>query len=70
MTVAYKATGWVSVGDTKGFRPDRGRIEIRKSWKPPELNSYLDFPHIGQAFLIEKPTSKYNRQFQSFLLAC
>ena len=34
--------------------PDHGRIEIRKIWTTSELNSYLDFPHIGQAFLVER----------------
>jgi len=34
--------------------PDHGRIETRKIWTTTELNSYLDFPHVGQAFLIER----------------
>lgn len=34
--------------------PDHGRIETRKIWTTTELNSYLDFPHLGQAFLIER----------------
>ena len=34
--------------------PDHGRIEIRKIWTTTELNDYLDFPHLGQAFLIER----------------
>jgi predicted transposase YbfD/YdcC len=34
--------------------PDHGRIETRKIWTTTELNSYLDFPHIGQAFLVER----------------
>ena len=32
--------------------PDHGRIETRKIWTTTELNDYLDFPHVGQAFLI------------------
>jgi predicted transposase YbfD/YdcC len=36
--------------------PDHGRIEIRKIWTTSELNGYLDFPHVGQAFLIERHT--------------
>jgi predicted transposase YbfD/YdcC len=45
--------------------PDHGRIEIRKIWTTPELNEYLTFPHIGQAFLIqrevtEKKTGKHS----------
>jgi len=38
------------------YPPDHGRIEIRKIWTTSELNGYLDFPHVGQAFLIERHT--------------
>jgi predicted transposase YbfD/YdcC len=31
-----------------------GRIETRKIWTTTELNDYLNFPHVGQAFLIER----------------
>ena len=34
--------------------PDHGRIETRKIWTTSELNDYLDFPHVGQAFVIER----------------
>ena len=34
--------------------PDHGRIEIRKIWSTNELNGYLTFPHVGQAFVIER----------------
>jgi predicted transposase YbfD/YdcC len=34
--------------------PDHGRIEIRKIWTTTELNDYLNFPYVGQAFLIER----------------
>jgi len=34
--------------------PDHGRIETRQIWTSTELNGYLDFPHIGQVFLIER----------------
>jgi predicted transposase YbfD/YdcC len=34
--------------------PDHGRIEIRKIWTTTELNDYLDFPHVGQAFAIQR----------------
>jgi predicted transposase YbfD/YdcC len=34
--------------------PDHGRIEIRKIWTTSELNTYLNFPHVGQAFAIER----------------
>ncbi len=36
--------------------PDHGRIENRKIWTTPLLNDYLDFPHVAQAFAIERNT--------------
>lgn len=34
--------------------PDHGRIETRKIWVTTELNDYLNFPYVGQAFVIER----------------
>ena len=34
--------------------PDHGRIETRRIWCSEALKDYLDFPHIGQVFLIER----------------
>jgi predicted transposase YbfD/YdcC len=34
--------------------PDHGRIETRKIWITTELNGYLNFPYVGQAFVIER----------------
>lgn len=34
--------------------PDHGRIETRKIWTTTELNGDLDFPHVGQAFVVER----------------
>jgi len=34
--------------------PDHGRIEIRKIWITTELNDYLNFPHVGQAFVLQR----------------
>lgn len=34
--------------------PDHGRVETRKIWTTTALNGYLDFPHVGQAFIIER----------------
>ena len=34
--------------------PDHGRIETRRIWCSSQLNGYLDFPHVGQVFLIER----------------
>jgi predicted transposase YbfD/YdcC len=36
--------------------PDHGRIETRKIWTTTDLNGYLNFPHVGQAFAIERIT--------------
>jgi predicted transposase YbfD/YdcC len=35
---------------------EHGRVETRKIWSTTELNDYLDFPHIGQAFAVERHT--------------
>lgn len=34
--------------------PDHGRIETRKIWITSALNGFLDFPHVAQAFAIER----------------
>jgi predicted transposase YbfD/YdcC len=34
--------------------PDHGRIEIRKIWTISKLNGYLNFPHVGQAFVVQR----------------
>ncbi len=36
--------------------PEHGRIETRKIWATTVLNHYLDFPHVAQAFVIERET--------------
>ena len=33
---------------------DHGRIKLRRIWCSTALNSYLDFAHVGQLFLIER----------------
>ena len=33
---------------------DHGRLESRAIWTTTRLNDYLNFPHVGQAFLIER----------------
>lgn len=35
---------------------EHGRIETRRVWRTSELNGYLSFPHVGQAFAIERET--------------
>jgi len=34
--------------------PDHGRIETRRIWCSTALNTYIDFPHVGQVFQIER----------------
>jgi len=33
---------------------EHGRIETRKIWTTSELNAYLEFPHVGQTYAIER----------------
>jgi coproporphyrinogen III oxidase-like Fe-S oxidoreductase len=33
---------------------EHGRIETRQIWRTTDLNSYLNFPHVGQAFMIKR----------------
>jgi len=35
---------------------DHGRVETRKIWVSTALNEYLDFPHVGQIFRVERTT--------------
>lgn len=37
---------------------EHGRIETRRIWCSSALNAYLDFPHVGQVFLIERESIK------------
>ena len=46
---------------------DHGRIETRRIWCSAALNAYIDFPHVGQVFLVErevveKKTGKQTRE--------
>ncbi len=52
-----------------------GRIEQRKIWVSDELNDYLDFPHVGQSFLIErhvieKKTGKESTELAYGITSC
>ena len=49
--------------------PDHGRIETRSIWTTTALNDYLDFPHVGQAFAIERETIKKNSGKRSHEIA-
>jgi predicted transposase YbfD/YdcC len=45
--------------------PDHGRIETRRIWCSTALNDYLDFPHLGQVFLIERESIEKKTGAQS-----
>ena len=49
---------------------EHGRIETRRIWCSTALNGYLDFPHVGQVFLIERETinKKTGRQSREIAL--
>jgi predicted transposase YbfD/YdcC len=55
--------------------PEHGRIEVRKIWITTELNDYLNFPHVGQAFVIErhctdKKSGKYSCETAYGITSC
>lgn len=43
-----------AVPDSVTHNMGHGRIETRKIWVTQRLNHYLDFPHVRQAFVIER----------------
>jgi predicted transposase YbfD/YdcC len=50
--------------------PDHGRVETRKIWTTTALNDYLDFPHVGQAFIIERHSIEKKTGTPSCEVAC
>lgn len=54
-------------GHTTTDGADHGRIETQNIWLTTELNEYLNFPHVDQAFMVEriainKKTDKESRE--------
>lgn len=54
---------------------DHGRIETRRIWCSTALNGYLDFPHVGQVFVIEresirKKTGETSREIAFGITSC
>ena len=47
-------------------QPDHGRIESRRIWCSDALNGYVNFPHVGQVFLIERETINKKSGHHSF----
>ncbi len=39
-----------------------GRIETRRIWVTSKLNEYLEFPHVGQAFMVERTVEYKNKR--------
>ncbi len=48
---------------------EHGRIETRRIWVSTALNEYLHFPHVGQAFMVERITTHKKSGKQSRDLA-
>ena len=60
----------VLVQELKAHSPsDHGRIEKRSIWCSTAPNGYLDFPHVGQVFLIERESIKKKTGVQSSEIA-
>lgn len=49
--------------------PDHGRIETRKIWVTTQLNEYLNFPYVGQAFMVERHTIEKKSGEETTVLA-
>lgn len=52
VTEAFRHRGKADYSESLAL--EHGRIEQRKIWVTDKLNDYLEFPHVGQAFLIER----------------
>jgi predicted transposase YbfD/YdcC len=50
-------------------KPDHGREETRRIWVTTELNGHLNFPHVGQAFKVERITLDRKTGEQSQVIA-
>jgi predicted transposase YbfD/YdcC len=50
-------------------KPAHGREETRNIWVTEELNQYLNFPHVGQAFKVERITKNKKNGRKSWVFA-
>lgn len=48
---------------------EHGRIETRRIWTSSALNGYVDFPHVGQVYLIEREATHKKNGKHSIELA-
>lgn len=53
---------WWEPDHTTKDKPAHGRNETRRIWVTTELNSCLNFPHVAQAFKIERVTYRKNHK--------
>jgi predicted transposase YbfD/YdcC len=53
----FENVSWAPDHTTKD-KPNHGRNESRRSWVTTELNTCLKFPHVDQAFKIERVTCR------------
>jgi len=51
----FENVSWDPDHTTKD-KPNHGRNETRKIWVTTEINQYLNFPHVAQAFKVERTT--------------
>ncbi len=51
----FENVSWKPDHTTKD-KPNHGREETRRIWVTTELNEYLNFPHVGQVFKVERIT--------------
>ena len=49
---------------------DHGRVESRAIWTTGSINDYVTFPHVGQAFLVERTAVDKKTGRRSVELAC
>jgi predicted transposase YbfD/YdcC len=52
------------------FTLEHGRLESRAIWTSTRLNDYLDFPHVGQVFLIERQRIEKKTGEESTEIVC
>ena len=50
---------------TEQLQLHHGRIECRAIWTTSKLNHYLTFPHVGQAFLVERTVTTKSTGMQT-----
>ncbi len=50
-------------------KPAHGREETRNIWVTEELNQYLNFPHVGQTFKVERITKNKKNGKESQVIA-